>query len=375
MKKATICKFENVTLLFMVLLLCTACPDDKSDYEPEEPTISVKFEGGVDIDTSGKGQNYYIFDDNGGELSLNINSTGLWSWKIEGEKWFAIKDKDGNELEEGGQYESGIVSIKPGQNLQLEARENTRVVFFSVNDNTKSVEVTVGQKAATPYLHVLSDSEIKCASDGGKTVEIYIKSNTKWTATTADDWVTLSENEGFGDATIAVTVAENKMSTLRETYITVKTEKDEEIIDVVQEASAILYQEPYTEWGASVADTKTYMKGYTLISDNAEMIAYDGMYSEIMTTYSFDEGKLYAAAVVIQASKTKLDNITKQLENNGYTYIGSEDNGTPVYWSGDSKTTVGVAEQTVSGVKVFYITYIGVSDTSSNILFENPFLS
>ena len=60
MKKSTICKFANMSLLFMVLILCTACSDSDIDEVLTPPVTPDEHSAGGDNQTSGEQYGQFI---------------------------------------------------------------------------------------------------------------------------------------------------------------------------------------------------------------------------------------------------------------------------------------------------------------------------
>ena len=132
----------------------------------------------------------------------------------------------------------------------------------------------------------------------------------------------------------------------------------------------VIYREPYTEWGASKAQTRSYMSGYNLYKEDTNYLAYYGKDSETLVLYNYNNSKLVMASVAVQTSKTTLSAIARQLNNNGYTEIGSDNS---LFISLDAKTTVTISTDT--DLDAYYIQYYDTNEIIGNQLFEEPYLS
>lgn len=123
----------------------------------------------------------------------------------------------------------------------------------------------------------------------------------------------------------------------------------------------MLYEEPYTEWGASLNVVKGQMaaKKYELYSEGDNYLLYYGKYQENASEYDFDNsGKLFAAYIYLDTtiSLTSLSN--NVAKNSGAEYYGTLDDGTIVYVTSDNKTYILIYEYTFSdGSKTNIVQY------------------
>ena len=117
-----------------------------------------------------------------------------------------------------------------------------------------------------------------------------------------------------------------------------------------------IYPAPFTTWGGSVAEARTYMENLPK-EHNIQMFAdiensIDGWYvwfygydydkKTVYYSYHFDSATtgLFKSIVNITNNNITLDNITTQLENQGYTYSGYEKNGGHYFKSSTTQVSV-----------------------------------
>ncbi len=136
--------------------------------------------------------------------------------------------------------------------------------------------------------------------------------------------------------------------------------------------SQTIYREPYTVWGATMSQTKSYMSGYTLYKEETTSLAYIGKDKETLIMYNFVDSKLSGSAVAVATSAATRTEIDAQLQSRGYQYVGEED-GTYIYLSTDQKTIATISEN--SSVGAYYIYYLPYSESPSTKLFEEPYVN
>lgn len=132
----------------------------------------------------------------------------------------------------------------------------------------------------------------------------------------------------------------------------------------------ILFREPYTQWGATKSQTKTYMSAYTLYSEADDQLIYDGKNSEFIIGYIFEGGALESAIVRFEATSTTLDAIDAQLKKDGYYSLGSAEDGTPLY--SDGTTFVYVLTNTELGMYDIWYSALPEEDPTP---FEEPYIN
>lgn len=123
----------------------------------------------------------------------------------------------------------------------------------------------------------------------------------------------------------------------------------------------MLYEEPYTVWGASLKVVKGQMaaKNYELASEGDNYLLYYGKYLENVSEYDFDDsGKLFAAYFYFDTTISLTSLSSYVAKNSGAEYYGTLDDGTIAYVTSDNKTYVLIYEYTFSdGSKMNVVQY------------------
>ena len=128
------------------------------------------------------------------------------------------------------------------------------------------------------------------------------------------------------------------------------------------EEDNMLYATPYLQWGSSPSTVKNKMssKGYTLLSEDSEMLVYLGKYHEDATAYTFEYSSLYGALILLDASKYTLDNILEHLDDVEYdwNYIASDGSLYHYFKHDDNSTYLVVSYED----DYWMLTYVSASD-------------
>lgn len=123
------------------------------------------------------------------------------------------------------------VTMSVSENSSTYAR-NGEIVFSSPGlDISFTTSVIQAGKTLTPGATVLQ------FSDKAESRELEITADGEWTSETSDDWISVSPESGYGDATVSVTVTENTSSDVqREGSITYHFGEKEIKVTVLQQS-------------------------------------------------------------------------------------------------------------------------------------------
>lgn len=134
------------------------------------------------------------------------------------------------------------------------------------------------------------------------------------------------------------------------------------------EPIGVLFVEPYTKWGATVASVKSAMSSYLIRNENLEengryVLTYNGKYKEDQIRYWFTSqtGGLIAAVVFFDSEKIGEDELSKAFYDMGYTFLGSGDN----YSLYKTKDGMSFVEVGLNNNKKWYVLYSSASSTSA----------
>ena len=173
--------------IYILMLLITACGGG-GEPGTEGPVVSLDYISvSSDLSLLGDGQTT--------ELTISSNC----SWSISSSaSWLTVSPSSGNQTQ--------IVKVSAGKNSSGEERVATLTVS---GGKAPSRTVTVTQPKGTGNLKLSVSSTSLEFEAKGETKTFSISTNTSWTIS-KPDWCTVDNASGTGDATISVTVSENK---------------------------------------------------------------------------------------------------------------------------------------------------------------------
>lgn len=304
----------------------------------------------------------------GGTRNIRVKSNTEWvvtTQVIEGTSdWLTTDISQGKD--------ERTIGVTASSNTSLSTRKAI-VKVSCTTDASKTREFTFTQDAPEPTLKV-SASSVKLKALDRKPASVKIESNVAWTVACSESWLSIDKESGVGNQSISLT-ADNNPSDTERTATVIVTVKDTELaqtITVTQASTAdLLYREPYTTWKSSVTDVKSYMSGYSVYSETATQIFYEGKYKERLTAYLFDSDKLTGAVVAISSSTVTSSDIENSLKDNGYNANGTDKKSRKKFVSSDKKTIVLIDLNTENAV--YYIYYY--DEEQYNKLFEEPYTS
>lgn len=168
----------------------------------------------------------------GGEFVVEVMSNVDWTVSLP--EWIT------SSVMEGSNNATVTLTVRPIEGDISDMRE-ADVVFGNllglVGEGMASDKVHVVQ-SVDPILTIEimpKNLDFVC---GGETKNVTITTEDGWTASTEEDWVELSQNEGQGDAVVAVTLGENPVYTERVAMVTFTTNGGlVSILQIRQEAS------------------------------------------------------------------------------------------------------------------------------------------
>ena len=146
----------------------------------------------------------------GAEFAVEVSSN--IDWIVTSPDWIT------SSVTEGSNNATVILTINPVDGEFAELRE-ADVVFGS---SLVSDEVHVIQRP-DPILNINVTPNNLVFVCTGETKFVVVSTEDAWTATVEENWVTLSQTEGQGDAEISVTVGENPLYESRQTSVTFTT--------------------------------------------------------------------------------------------------------------------------------------------------------
>ena len=295
--------------------------------------------------------------------SFNISSNA--NWTITGNpSWLSLSSASGN-----GNAAVTVKALSANTSVT-----NTREATLTIKAGEKTATVKVVQAKDSEILTV-TGSPVNISSAANSQGSFGITSNANWIITGVPSWLSLSSVSGSGNATITVKAlsANTSETNTREVTLTVKGSEITAAVKVVQtkKESSVIYREPYTVWGATMSQTKSYMSSYVLYREESTTLAYIGKDKEALIMYNFVDSKLSGSAVAVTTSAATRTEIGAQLQSRGYQYVGEKD-GTYIYLSTDQKTIATISEN--SSLGAYYIYYLPY-ESSPTKLFEEPYVN
>ena len=163
------------------------------------------------------------FTAEGGSTPINVSSNQTWTASVSAD-WITLSAMEG----------TGNATLSLTVEANTSIAERTGTVIFSAGGKTYTVSIT--QKGATPILRVTPES-LSFTAEGGNN-SISVTSNSSWTATSSDAWLTLSINSGEGDATLTLMAEENTSTSSRTASVTFKGKDTSFTVNVTQEGAS-----------------------------------------------------------------------------------------------------------------------------------------
>lgn len=234
------------------------------------------------------------FDADGEELTVFIHCAS---------EWYAQTEADWIQLSQSYGAGNCTLTITVPENPSIERREG--VINFISGNSTITVEV--GQFAQAIKLDVEpSTIYVQCYGSGE---DIHVESNTSWTITAADPWITCSPSSGNGNATIKVSASGYYEGT-RYTTLTFTDASGEITKEVV--AAQALYR------GAEKQLKNMFEKPFGTVEVNLPTASYWDIKSAIEKTYK--TGSVYSSTIYQSYSFSTYRYDNSSLDD--WTYMG-----------------------------------------------------
>lgn len=160
--------------------------------------------------------------DEGSTATVSVTSNVSWS-ATDNANWLTVSPSTGSG--------DGILVFTALKNTETTSRSTT---VFLTSPDADTIKVEVTQVASEPQLNI-SATLISMKGDEGSFVSIDIVSNTTWTITTEQEWLTIEQSSGSGNATIRLTGKANATALDRPAVVIISAPGVEsKILNVVQ---------------------------------------------------------------------------------------------------------------------------------------------
>jgi len=165
----------------------------------------------------------------GGQQTFSITSNTNWT-STSSNSWLTVSPSSGSN--------NGTVTVTAAVNTATSQRTAT-ITVSGTGVTAQTITVTQDAAPIIPALSV-SPASLNFAASGEQQT-FAITSNTDWTATSSDLWLTVSPSSGSNNGTVTVTVAVNTATSQRTATITVSgTGVTAQTITITQDAAPII---------------------------------------------------------------------------------------------------------------------------------------
>ena len=278
------------------------------------------------------------FASSGEQQTFTVTSNADWTISSS-DSWLTVSPALGSN--------NGTVTVTAAENTATTQRTAT-ITISGTGITAQTISVSQNVASIIPALSVSTTSLNFAAS--GENQAFSISSNTDWTVSSSDSWLTVSPALGSNDGTVTVTAAENTATTQRTATITISgTEVTPQTISVTQDAAA---EVP------------------TVVPDEAQTVGADGkgtitlnlsIPSDATLTGSFEI--TLPAGITLNEDSTVL---STELKANFFLAFTNEGNNT---WLIEIKSNTLRSFTAVEYQKIMDITYI-VADNVSKGTYE-----
>ena len=214
-------------------LTITVAPNTTGESRTTEITASTKDNTAV-LTLTQQAPQYYV-DVNpldivcgveGGEFTIEVSSNV--EWEVITPQWVT------SSMVEGTNDATLTLTISPMEGDVFESRMGEVIIG---KPNIASATVIIEQRV-TPVLDIEVTPNNLGFACTGETKTVSVITEDSWTVTVGEEWVTLNQNEGQGNAEISVTVGENPMYEVRQTSVVFTTAGGAQTVLIIrQEAS------------------------------------------------------------------------------------------------------------------------------------------
>ena len=249
-----------------------------------------------------------------------------------------------------------IFDVKKVQRIFFEGKEIVPTTGSATDVTSNSVKITYSVSGVSKVI----TTGIIISTSANLTHDNYLRGKSK--ATQADGTYSVT----FDDLSPSTTYYYRAYSKFNDEY------SYGNVRSFTTTSSNLIYQEPYTNWGASISQTKSYMSGYTIYDENATTLSYYGKDKESLILYSFNNSKLVSVGVAVAKYNTTESDLDSQLRKN-YTFVGKASDGDYLYYSSDGKTLVILSNNDDDSADLIaYIDYNWYVNQSETV-FEVPY--
>ena len=204
----------------------TVTPQDNPNTSERNGTIIIGREGfsgnkSITVKQAGKTFNQLTaqmdFPNTASKQSLTIETNGSWTASTT-ESWIHLNPMSGDNR--------GTLEVSVDANSAKDERQGT--VSVTVGATTQKVAIV----QAGRYIKISYDDQITKSTPS--TILLNLSSNTDWTASSGVDWLTVEPQQGSGDATLTISIADNPSIKARTGSLTIKNDDETKVLSFTQ---------------------------------------------------------------------------------------------------------------------------------------------
>ena len=221
-------------------------------------TITIE-QSGIKFDVTSDSTALY-FSDQSGVASIYVNTYSNVQWTASAtEDWIAIAPTNGKG--------NGSIDVYVTEN-ELDSTRRGWVNVYTQDDVTSIAVIQSGK-----YLTV-SSKDLVFGSTGGD-LQVSLKTNDGWRASTNRDWIELSQSSGTTDCNLVLTVEDNNTSYSRMGYVMILPEHSNPVmLNVVQNGRYLTPSDSVAIffWGDTVKTIRVNTDGKYTVKENCSWL-------------------------------------------------------------------------------------------------------
>lgn len=214
------------------------------------------------------------------------------------------------------------------------------------------------QKALVLTVCLCAISIVSCSDDEEtlKMPDITMKAGDTYTIESGMNWLS-------ADPLIA-TISSNTIHALRVGHTKISNNTSSFNLTVTPKYD--LYDDPCMQWGASPSKVNTFMKGYTMLEQDENIVFYSGNGVAEMYAYYFEKEKLTSSLVLLEAEKYYSTLHAFLAER--YEFLGQDEEDYSLYYiSMDKKLAIMVELYDFSGAIYAGVMYFPYEEDATKI--------
>ncbi len=268
--------------------------------------------------------------------TFGITSNTTWT-VVSSQTWLTVSSGSGSN--------NATITVTAEVNSSLSSRTAT----VTVTGNGLSPQtVTVTQAGAAAYLN-LSTTTVSVAAASGSTGTFNIASNTSWTISDNQTWLTLSMANGSNNGTITVTATGNSSTSVRSAIVTISgSGVSDQTVTVTQAGSAAYLNLSTTT--VSVAYTAGATGTFSITSNTTWTITDNQTWLTLSTAGGSNDATITVTATANSSASTRTATVTVSGTGVSTQTVTVTQAGIPTYTIGLTVSPVSSGTTTGAGI-------------------------